>query len=747
MASKLLKKFGVSSSNNSPNNTSAIIPPPPTPQSTVPTSALSTPPSSTAAGLNKSGSSSANTCRFVDVKLPAPANTTQQQPPPKSITTPNTSGQIHSPTTTSSTNTSSSTTSNSSNVNTARNYDPNGQKMFLYNAIIEKENKLKQQKERFQLIDELLKETEKNASKYATPTNLLEQIVQNAKVSSTSNNASATSPTANKPALSLNQLKHSAIDINDIYAHFPEMSTYNLDDVEEFSVFCSRLFQLEETIKSQKDMLLNLESELQRELNNNQIPFSFANGVPTSVAATTASGETPETLELRKEVSLSREQTRIQCKQLHDLDAKMRMNEQNLLQKEQQLQQLLEELYIQEMYADDPLETVIMNSSTDNANLNGSAHNTGNSQEANRSHSRHSLKKTKHIDFENLTLNDESNGNEHQSDDHNRINLNDELDLVQDMSNEVDQLDQLDHHDFHDSNIIMKPPMQQNQNVELTINNELVNNKYPVQNGSMRALNANNHSVHPDRIVTQHNQMNNGHFNNHQIHQNQFGNNLNPSQKSLSYGNLLNGDGGQNINNKSSNNNNSQLNLSPINNVGGSGNAKQQSIYNSKPNTLSSIKLMKSSPSLDINKAVPPFAKPPHPNNAVKNNGYTNMMNGTSDQSGDNDSGISSVSSEANGMLTATSTTTVVNTTLTSSSHTSSTTTLPINVMAYPKQQPSIHSIPIQHQYQQQPMQQQRQFNQNKMQHQNSLTNANMKQQQQPQQHATCSKPVLETLV
>lgn len=69
--------------------------------------------------------------------------------------------------------------------------------------------------------------------------------------------------------------------------------------------------------------------------------------------------ETPETIELRKEVTLSREQTRLQCKQLHDLDAKMRSNEQNLMIREQQLQQLLEELYIQEIYADNVLEKAI----------------------------------------------------------------------------------------------------------------------------------------------------------------------------------------------------------------------------------------------------------------------------------------------------------------------------------------------------------------------------------------------------
>lgn len=71
--------------------------------------------------------------------------------------------------------------------------------------------------------------------------------------------------------------------------------------------------------------------------------------------------ETPETVELRKEVNYSREQTRIQCKQLHDIDMRMKQNEQSLMLKEQELQQLLEELYIQEIYADNALETAIVN--------------------------------------------------------------------------------------------------------------------------------------------------------------------------------------------------------------------------------------------------------------------------------------------------------------------------------------------------------------------------------------------------
>lgn len=140
------------------------------------------------------------------------------------------------------------------------------------------------------------------------------------------------------------------VDLNDIYCHFPEMCTHHLKEVEDFTVMCSQLFQLEEAIKSQKQVLSNLELDLQRELNQNQF-----NQQQVVIANT----ESSETVELRNEVNYSREQTRIQCKQLHDLDLRMRQNETSLMVKEQQLQQLLEELYIQEIYADNALETAI----------------------------------------------------------------------------------------------------------------------------------------------------------------------------------------------------------------------------------------------------------------------------------------------------------------------------------------------------------------------------------------------------
>ena len=335
LASKLLKKFGVSSNLN--HSSGSVV----TGNSQL--------------NINQSTTTtSKSACRFVDVKLPSVPATT----------TPNKSVNNHSPATSSTTTaTSASNTSSNSNAQhqQQRNFDPSTQKMFLFNAIVDKENKLRQQKERFQLIDELLKETEKTASKNMTPANLLEQLMQAKKTT---------------PAMSLTQLKHAAIDLNDIYVHFPEMSTHNLNDVEEFTLVCTQLFQLEESIKAQKDMLASLETELQRELNNNPIPFGLggaanqASSTAVAAAAAASSNETTstETLELRKEVSLSREQTRVQCKQLHDLDARMRLHEQSLAQKEQQLQQLLEELYIQEMYADDAVEAAILNTTSSSSN-------------------------------------------------------------------------------------------------------------------------------------------------------------------------------------------------------------------------------------------------------------------------------------------------------------------------------------------------------------------------------------------
>ena len=65
------------------------------------------------------------------------------------------------------------------------------------------------------------------------------------------------------------------VDLNDIYCHFPEMCTHHLKEVEDFTLMCCQLFQLEENIKSQRQLLSNLEFDLQKELNSN----SSTNGV------------------------------------------------------------------------------------------------------------------------------------------------------------------------------------------------------------------------------------------------------------------------------------------------------------------------------------------------------------------------------------------------------------------------------------------------------------------------------------
>lgn len=142
------------------------------------------------------------------------------------------------------------------------------------------------------------------------------------------------------------------------------MCTHQLNEVQDFTQMCAKLFSLEDTIQTQRHVLSSLEYDLQRELNPMSTNMSQQQQQqhntcmsPVPMLETT----TPETAELRKEVALSREQTRLQCKQLHDLDAKMRSNEHNLMMREQQLQQLLEELYIQEIYADNAFEKALTN--------------------------------------------------------------------------------------------------------------------------------------------------------------------------------------------------------------------------------------------------------------------------------------------------------------------------------------------------------------------------------------------------
>ncbi len=233
------------------------------------------------------------------------------------------------------------------------------QKSFVTNSILEKDNKLKQQIKRFQLIDELIKETEKKSKSVSSTSGLFEPNVTNPTYNY--------SPMNTAPAVEITNVcdtnkQLNVVDLNDVYCHFPEMSTHHLKEVEDFTVMCSQLFQLEEAIKNQKQILSALESDLQRELQPNQVNFLAENNSNVANAPTNnAETATPETEELRKEVNYSREQTRLQCKQLHDLDMCMKQNEQSLMSKEQELQHLLEELYIQAIYADNALESAITN--------------------------------------------------------------------------------------------------------------------------------------------------------------------------------------------------------------------------------------------------------------------------------------------------------------------------------------------------------------------------------------------------
>lgn len=197
---------------------------------------------------------------------------------------------------------------------------------LLYNTIIERENRLKKQKDKFSLLDELLRESEKKTKVVYESYNSL--------------------PNNYNPNTNTNT---NVVDLNDIYCHFPEMCTHNINEVEDFTYMCCQLFKLDEAIQSQKHILNNLELDLQRELNNqNQFGTLLSQNMMTS--------DCPEVVELRKEVNNSREQTRIQCKQLHDLDLRMRQNEQNLMLKEQELNQLLEQLYVQEVYTENAQE-------------------------------------------------------------------------------------------------------------------------------------------------------------------------------------------------------------------------------------------------------------------------------------------------------------------------------------------------------------------------------------------------------
>ncbi len=159
-------------------------------------------------------------------------------------------------------------------------FDPSQQKTFLLNSIADKENKLKQQVERFSLLDELIKETEKKSKNAHLSNNnsILSTLFTNNTNNNTNNALNVNTPISN---LNTNQIQQqqqqqllkqqmNIVDLNDIYCHFPEMCTHHLKEVEDFTFMCCQLFQLEESIKSQKQLLSNLEFDLQKELNVQQ---------------------------------------------------------------------------------------------------------------------------------------------------------------------------------------------------------------------------------------------------------------------------------------------------------------------------------------------------------------------------------------------------------------------------------------------------------------------------------------------
>ena len=143
-----------------------------------------------------------------------------------------------------------------------RPFDPSQHKAFLLGSILDKETKIRQQTERFSLLDELIRESEKK-SKSAS-------ILDSHSILGTLFSSSSGASNANA-AVSSNAI----VDLNDIYCHFPEMCTHHLQEVEDFTFMCCQLFQLEETIKAQKHKLNALEFDLQKELTTNTTRYSI----------------------------------------------------------------------------------------------------------------------------------------------------------------------------------------------------------------------------------------------------------------------------------------------------------------------------------------------------------------------------------------------------------------------------------------------------------------------------------------
>lgn len=223
--------------------------------------------------------------------------------------------------------------------------------------------KIKQQFERVKILDELIKESEKtlahNESYYLSTAGLSGNNSQNYGNNCQNNGnlslSSTSSSTGHSSASPPHGFQRSVVDLHDIYTSFPEMQTHNLSEVKEFTDMCAKLLHLDESLAKQRSLLGALEGDVQRELVGQQVGFlgeGFEVGARVLMqqqgVCSIASTDTPETLMLKREVSASREQTRLQCKELHDLDVKMRHNETLLSSRENTLRSLLEELYLNE---------------------------------------------------------------------------------------------------------------------------------------------------------------------------------------------------------------------------------------------------------------------------------------------------------------------------------------------------------------------------------------------------------------
>lgn len=245
-------------------------------------------------------------------------------------------------------------------------YDPSAQKSMILGNIMDRDMKIKQQFERVKILDELIKESEKtlahNESYYLSTVNCPDSSFNINNSNSNNNNlslsstSSSTGHSSSSPPQVNHGLHRGGVELHDVYSSFPEMQTHNLSEVKEFTEVCAKLLQLDETLAKQRNLLGRLEGDIQRELVGQQASFcgdGFDVGARVlmqqqQAVCSVASTDTPETLMLKREVSASREQTRLQCKELHDLDVKMRHNETLLGSRENTLRSLLEELYLNE---------------------------------------------------------------------------------------------------------------------------------------------------------------------------------------------------------------------------------------------------------------------------------------------------------------------------------------------------------------------------------------------------------------